>query len=207
MTHRIPVSTLILMTLAGLAAIATPAAADPTAPTGAGDARRFARQILVALHDGSITRREARLLGDRSTLAAETDTAERGAGAAHQALVGTWLVDVPELDGARAFQALHTFGRGGTFVETSDLLGGLTEGPAHGVWKARAGRKAILSFELFVFENGEPVGRVRVRCRIGVHGDQFEAESVVDIVLPDGEEIRGVGGGPFAATRLDVQSP
>lgn len=122
-------------------------------------------------------------------------------------LTGSWNVQIPESDGGAApFEALHTFGGDGTFVETSSLLGTRTEGPAHGVWSRTLGG-FILTFELFAFDpdTGEAVGRVRVRNFIQYSdrgGNAFQALSTVDFIEPDGNVISDIDGGPFTATRI-----
>ena len=123
-------------------------------------------------------------------------------------IVGTWNCDIAESDtGLPPFQALQTFNSDGTFVETSSLLGGGGEGPAHGVYE-RVRRGYILTFELFVFDpsTGESVGRVRVRASIRMRSsNDFTALTAVDFIEPDGTVIPDIDGGPFAGSRLHVR--
>jgi hypothetical protein len=139
-----------------------------------------------------------------ATAYAQTSLSE--ASANRNKLVGTWLIDIPQSDGgAPPFQALHTFNDDGTFVETSSLLGQGAEGPAHGVWK-RDGKDYALTFELFIFdENGQSVGRARVRCDIEVEGNHLSARYAVDIIDPAGVETRDIDTGTFEGTRMKVQ--
>jgi hypothetical protein len=120
-------------------------------------------------------------------------------------IVGTWNILVPESDGGfPPFEALHTFGSDGTFVETSSNLGVGAEGPAHGAYE-RSTRGYILAFELFIFdpETGASVGRVRVRCSIRMlSSNQLTAATAVDLIEPDGTVIPDIDGGPFTGTRL-----
>jgi len=123
-------------------------------------------------------------------------------------LTGTWLVDVPESDGGfPAFQALHTFHNDGTFTETSNLLGGGEEGPAHGVWRRIDSTNYALTFYLFVFdENGDAADMVRVRVAIQlIDNDHLTAQTAVDFIEPDGTIIPNIDSGPFTGTRLKVE--
>lgn len=121
-------------------------------------------------------------------------------------LVGTWVMHVPAADGAPAFDALHTYTNDGTMTETSDLLGQLNEGPAHGVWSGKK-NDYLVTFELFVFdENQQPAGRVRVRCAFHLSGeDQLTAQAFVDFIEPDGNVIPNIGATPFTGKRMKVQ--
>jgi hypothetical protein len=158
---------------------------------------------------GSLRHRERSIV----RLQAETQDealVERGetpqqADAGNPLIVGTWFIDVPGADGAPGFQAYHTFGGDGTFVETSSLLATLTEGPAHGVWSGKK-RDYLLTFELFAFDpDHNPVGRIRVRCAIHiVNEDNLVAETKVDFIEPDGTVIPEIGSGPFTGKRVKV---
>ena len=123
-------------------------------------------------------------------------------------IVGTWNVHILMSDGgAPPFDALQTFNADRTFVETSSLLGGGTEGPAHGIWEF-TNRGYILTFELFVFnpETGEPVGRVRVRNLIRTEGrDKFTSSYAVDFIEPDGTVLEDIDSGIFTATRMRLR--
>lgn len=122
-------------------------------------------------------------------------------------IVGTWSVHIPTSNGGLPpFNALQTFHDGGTFTESSDLLITQTEGPAFGVWKGN-GYRYNLTFQLFVFdpEKKESVGLVRVRAFIRmISDDEFEAESVVDFIAPDGTIEKAIDGGPFTGKRVKV---
>ena len=123
-------------------------------------------------------------------------------------LVGTWLVDISESDGGLPpFQALQTFHADGTFVETSSLLGGGEEGPAHGVWHRINNNNYALTFYLFVFdENGDAAGMVRVRAAVHlIDNDRLSGDTAVDFIEPDGTIIPDIDGGPFMGTRLRVE--
>jgi hypothetical protein len=61
-----------------------------------------------------------------------------------------------------------------------------------------------VTFEVFIFdENGESVGRVRVRVAITLIGnDNLTANSAVDFIEPDGTVIPNIGSSPFTGTRM-----
>jgi hypothetical protein len=120
-------------------------------------------------------------------------------------LVGTWYMTVPDSPGAPGFNAFQTFNEEGTMTETSSLLGHLAEGPAHGVWEGKDSNYKV-TFEVFVFdENGDSVGRVRVRVAITLIGnDNLTANSAVDFIEPDGTVIPNIGSSPFTGTRMKV---
>ena len=80
------------------------------------------------------------------------DAIEAAKEARRKALVGAWRIHVPQsAGGLPPFNALHVFHTGGTFTEVSDLLPGLAETPAKGVWELE-GDHYLLTFELFVFD-------------------------------------------------------
>jgi len=123
-------------------------------------------------------------------------------------LTGTWLIDVSESDqGLPPFRALQTFHADGTFTETSSLLGGGEEGPAHGVWQRIDRDDYALTFYLFVFdENGDAAGMVRVRVAIHlIDSDHLTGDTAVDFIEPDGTVIPDVDSGPFTGERLLVE--
>jgi hypothetical protein len=124
-------------------------------------------------------------------------------------MVGTWYVVVPDAPGAPGFSAYQTFHEGGTFTETSSLLGRVPEGPAHGAWRQRGDGSVLLTFELFTFDaNGDPNGRVRVRAAIQfLDADRFSARSTIDVLLPNGDEIPAVASGPFFGQRVKIRKP
>ena len=154
-----------------------------------------ARQMLVGLHRGSLDR--ASLRSAAPALRAHALSPSRGT------LLGTWFVTVPGETDSDTFYAYQTFGAEGGFVETSSLLATLTEGPAHGSWRLGSDGTHYLTFELFAFDGGAPVGRIRVRCEISVDGDEFQAQSAVDVLDLDGTLVAPeVAVGPFHGTRV-----
>lgn len=148
--------------------------------------------------------------GSDRLLQSQAGRQESESGAVLQAnddkIVGTWVVHIPASDGGGApFDALHTFGGDGTFVETSSLLATLTEGPAHGVWKGKK-RDYDYTFELFVFNADQTVaGRVRVYGSIHINGDNnFTGTYTVAFINLDGSVDDAIDGGEFTGTRLQV---
>lgn len=123
-------------------------------------------------------------------------------------IVGTWNIHIPQSTGGNApFDALHTFGADGIFVETSSLLATGTEGPAHGAYE-RARRGYNLTFEVFIFDpaTGENVGRVRVRNFIRMLGpNNFTAYSAVDFIELDGTVIENIDSGIFTGQKMTVR--
>jgi hypothetical protein len=128
---------------------------------------------------------------------------EKNIGYNERKLGGTWNIVVP---GDAPFEALQTFNDDGTFVETSSLLGTLSEGPAHGVWEYRK-RGAVLTFELFAFDgDGNQVGRVRVRAAIRLIDDEnLTADTAVDFIDLDGTVTQNIATGPFYGKRLKLR--
>lgn len=188
-----------------LFSLSTAAAATP--PSGYGEGRRAAHGLLAdlksrgaaALEDFVPAAPAARVAAPAAEPAAATD---------RDPLVGTWIIDVPNPDGSIAFSAFQTFGADGTFVETSTLLGQLPEGPAHGNWR-RSGDGYLLTFQVWSFDpEGLPAGKVRVRVFLRVTGPRsLEAETVVDVVTPDGQLIEAVATGPYSGRRMGILAP
>jgi hypothetical protein len=124
------------------------------------------------------------------------------------ALVGTWHVKVPQsAGGIPPFEALHTFNADGTFVETSNLLGKLNDGPSHGVWEGEKPHFA-LTFQLFVFdEKKDPAGMVRVRNVITItdqENTRFTSRYAVDFIAPDGAVEMNIDTGTYEGRRIKV---
>lgn len=121
-------------------------------------------------------------------------------------LVGTWNVTVPGPTPADTFYAMQTFGAGGTFVETSSLLGHLFEGPAHGVFECRS-RGCTLTFEVFEFApDGSCYGKLRLRSAISLPDfSHFNSNFAVDFVELDGTVIPDLATGSFSGERMQVR--
>jgi|GEM_PF-1135825 len=121
-------------------------------------------------------------------------------------LIGTWNVTVPGPTPEETFYSLQTFGLGGTFSETSSLLGHLSEGPAHGVYECRA-RGCTLTFEVFEFmPDGTAYGKLRLRNALTLPNlNHFTSNFAVDFVEFDGTVIPDIGTGTLAGERMRVR--
>src|SRR5262245_61168591 len=88
-------------------------------------------------------------------------------------------------------------------TEVSSNLPALAETPAQVVWAPR-GNGYDMTFQLFIFDStGLSVGRVQVRTFIQLVGnDSLKAQTVVDVIDPDGNVIPGVDSGPFYGKRV-----
>jgi hypothetical protein len=134
------------------------------------------------------------------------DVLEAQQEARRKALVGAWEIHVAESAmHFPPFGALHVFHQGGTFTEVSNLLPGLSETPAKGIWDIE-GDRYLLTFELFVFdEQKQPAGIVRVRVSIKlVNANELVGDTVVDFIAPDGTVELGIDKGPFTGKRIKV---
>jgi hypothetical protein len=126
--------------------------------------------------------------------------------ARRKALVGAWEINVTESAmHFPPFSALHAFHQGGTFTEVSNLLPGLNETPAKGIWDVE-GDRYLLTFELFVFdEQKQPAGIVRVRVSLKlVNANELQGDTVVDFIAPDGTVELAIDKGPFTGKRIKV---
>lgn len=201
MNDRVKTSALALTLFATLGAgTASAADARPTEGLRAGIAR--ARTLLLEYRDGKRVRTEpaARPVDvNRDESLAIVDLRKFP-------LVGTWAIEVPGPTPADTFYAYQTFNSDGTFVETSSLLGALVEGPAHGSWRSTGASFAALTFELFAFDAGAPVGRVRVRATITVDAPTLVADTAVDILDLEGNLLEeAVATGPFTGRLVPVR--
>lgn len=196
-----------LTALALLMATSAQLNASPASTSGEyAAARRAAHEILAAVRREGVEAVRSRLgsPAERAALPAPSEAAV----AAASPLVGTWIIDVPGAPDAPGFSALQTFGADGTFVETSSLLGTVPEGPAHGAWRPVAGGY-LLTFQLFTFDaEGAHSGRVRVRAFLRIPGPgRLEADTAVDVLLPDGTVLEEVATGPYSGRRLRIVAP
>lgn len=186
----------LLTVLACLGASA--ARAEQPSSEGLRAALTRARQILLDLKSGAVDRASLERAYPKAPAVDAIVADAKALPAQKPAIVGTWYVVVPGPTPADDFYAYQTFNADGTFVETSSLLGGLTEGPAHGSWRQVGLDTFRLTFELFFFENGVAGGRVRVRATVNATGGRLLADSAVDVLGLDGSVLaENVGGGPF----------
>ncbi|MBK8900282.1 MAG: hypothetical protein IPM53_03795 [Anaerolineaceae bacterium] len=122
----------------------------------------------------------------------------------HSPLVGSWKLTIARSQaGLPPFLALHTYFADGTMTETTSVMGKVTEGPGHGIWRS-AGEEFASAFELFSFdESGEYTATVRVRVTIRLDGsDQIRGETAVDVFPLDGEPQLNADSAPFVGTRI-----
>jgi hypothetical protein len=167
-------------------------------------AKEAARNGNAKIDQNILAQVEAAYTGKAYEMAKIQNKANSNFGIFKSNLSGTWNVTVPGANPEDTFYALQTFDTDGTFVETSSLLATLTEGPAHGVW-SEFGRGAILTFELFAFDAGQPIGRIRVRNLIVQNNkNHFIGYSVVDFIELDGTVIPEIGGGEYSADRMQL---
>jgi len=127
-------------------------------------------------------------------------------GVSEPQMVGTWNVIIPGPTPAETFYSMQTFGTGGTFVETSSLLGQLFEGPAHGVFECRA-RGCTLTFEVFEFApDGSNIGKLRLRNAISLtDAAHFVSNFAVDFIEVDGTVIPDIATGSFTGEKMQVR--
>jgi hypothetical protein len=198
-------STFRRIALAATLAAVTAASADaapPEGPSNLAEAIQRGRQLLLDVRDGAVDR-EALVASAKApravALPSEVPTK------IPSRVVGTWFVKVPGGDGPQFFYAYQTFNADGTFVETSSLLGTLTEGPAHGAWAVTTNNAVLLTFELFGFGPPDAIGRFRVRVLINVTGDDLVADTEVDVLDLEGNLLDSFPAGPYTGKRVKVQ--
>jgi len=103
------------------------------------------------------------------------------------------------------FLTYSTFGRGGTFLESTQP----GQGPGHGVWRRTAGREFGVTFEKILFSPaGNFAGTLRVReaVRLNASGDSYTGDATAEAFDPSGHLL-----GSFCAktqgTRMSVVRP
>jgi len=192
MIHRRRHPTILILSTLLLATAAAVEGAGPDSRSGSTDAAIAAR---------------VKQAYERARALEATPVERAGGPARDAALAGSWRVTVSSPDGTQ-FQALHTYNADGTFTETSNLLAGLGEGPAHGAWRGGGG-VYLLTFELFAFEDGRPAGIVQVRNVVEVVGrDHLLGWSTADLLEPDGNLRREHFTATFEGTRIQaLRSP
>lgn len=93
-------------------------------------------------------------------------------------LTGSWIVTI-DRGPAGALTSLHTYARGGGFVETANAVPNAMRGPGHGSW-SRAGHRRYDTTELFFRYDASGsafLGYLQLRSRIELSpdGDSFTA--------------------------------
>jgi hypothetical protein len=121
-------------------------------------------------------------------------------------IVGTWFVSVTRGDTGQ-FLDLVNFNFGGTLVEQSSTPQ-IFESGGHGSWVYR-GRDTVLTFEEFLFdEDGNPIGRTRVRGsgRVDDQG-QLTSTGAIDFIDTDGTVYCNVNSFTATGTRIPALAP
>ena len=107
---------------------------------------------------------------------------DSGAAAAPE-LEGSWRVMVTLVGPGgplQTFLTFSTFGRGGTFLESTQP----GQGPGHGVWRRTRGREFGLTFQKIVFDaNGNHAGTLKVReiLRLNASGDSYAGNGTAEV--------------------------
>lgn len=103
------------------------------------------------------------------------------------------------------FLTFSTFGRGGTFLESTQP----GQGPGHGVWRRTGGQSFGITFEKILFSpNGSFGGTLKVRESIQLNpsGDSYTGDATAEAFNPSGQLV-----GSFCAktqgTRITVERP
>ena len=103
------------------------------------------------------------------------------------------------------FLTFSSFGRGGTFLESTQP----GQGPGHGVWRRTGGREFGVTFEKILFSPGGGfAGTLKVRevIRLNASGDSYAGDATAEAFDPSGQPL-----GSFCAktqgTRITVEQP
>jgi hypothetical protein len=103
------------------------------------------------------------------------------------------------------FLTFSTFGRGGTFLESTQP----GQGPGHGVWRRTGGHSFGLTFQKILFSpNGSFGGTLKVReaIQLSPSGDSYTGDATAEVFDPSGRPV-----GAFCAksqgTRITVEPP
>ena len=134
-----------------------------------------------------------------SVTAARTPKGKHDRNHAHARIVGTWSVQVTP-DGAQPFQALITFTRDGSVIETEADA----PGTGQGAWKRISRNRFAFAFQSFFFtETGEPGGHVVVRSVVTLSHDTLSGPFKFNVYDPAGNVLES-GSGTATATRFVI---
>jgi hypothetical protein len=134
-----------------------------------------------------------------SVTAARTPKVKHDRNHAHARIVGTWSVQVTP-DGEPSFQALVTFTRDGSVIETEADA----PGTGQGAWKRVGRNRYAFAFQSFFFtETGEPGGHVVVRSVVTLSHDTLSGPFKFNVYDPAGNVLQS-GGGTASATRFVI---
>jgi hypothetical protein len=165
--------------------------------------------------DMTMTTRKNRMLATTSlaiitaALAAafsQSSNDDRGGTTAPE-LEGGWRVRVTPAVGAPIppFLTFSTFGRGGTFLESTQP----GQGPGHGVWRRTGGREFVITFEkILLSSEGNFAGTLKVReaIRLSASGDSYTGDATAEAFDPSGHLV-GSFCAKTQATRIIVERP
>jgi hypothetical protein len=133
---------------------------------------------------------------------------EDSEGTAAPELEGSWRVMVTLVGPGGPmppFLTFSTFGRGGTFLESTQP----GQGPGHGVWRRTRGREFGLTFQKLVFDaNGNPAGTLKVRevFRLCVSGGSYAGNGTAEVFDPSGTLVVSFCA-KTQGTRIAVEPP
>lgn len=124
--------------------------------------------------------------------------------AAQDDLTGTWLIKATNTTFGISFESLRTYHAGGTMTEVANEL---PPQPAHGLW-ARQGNDYADTMMLFAFDStGKFIGRVRVRSRITLIGqDSLTQTWEADFISPTGVVSPNASQGTGRCSRILLQT-
>jgi hypothetical protein len=133
---------------------------------------------------------------------------EDSGGTAAPELEGSWRVMVTLVGPGgpmQPFLTFSTFGRGGTFIESTQP----GQGPGHGVWRRTSGREFGLTFQKLVFDaNGNPAGSLKVREALGLsaNGGSYAGNGTAEIFDASGNLVVSFCA-KTQGTRIVVEPP
>jgi hypothetical protein len=117
----------------------------------------------------------------------------------HPRIVGTWSVQVTP-NGEQPFQALVTFTRDGSVIETEADA----PGTGQGAWRRIGRNRFAFAFQSFVFtETGDPGGHVVVRSVVTLSDDTLSGPFKFNVYDPAGNVVQS-GSGTATATRFVI---
>jgi len=135
----------------------------------------------------------------------QSSTDERGGTTAPE-LEASWRVMVTPIGAPiPPFLTFSTFGRGGTFLESTQP----GQGPGHGVWRRTGARDFGITFEKIVFSpDGNFAGTLKVReaIRLSASGDSYAGDGTAEVFDPSGHLVASFCA-KTQATRITVERP
>lgn len=125
-----------------------------------------------------------------------------------ETLAGAWLVTV-DRGAAGPLKSLHTYARGGGFVETANAFPPAGRGPGHGAWR-RTGDRQFATTELFFRfdpQTGAFLGYLKLRSHVelGHGGDSFTAVTVAQALDANRNPLGPPRTDSATAERIEVE--